>query len=118
VTNTDLQLLKELESSANQPDEVRQRIYTRADAMFKRLSEQSTAEVEGIRNKTFYKPGGSTPAAPTGAPAATAAPAAAAPAATTAKPSLKEFMDKARAANPGWSDSELATKWKERYGGS
>jgi hypothetical protein len=120
VTNTDLQLLKELESSANQPDSVRQRIYTRAEQMFTRMQNEATAEAEGIRNKTFYKPGGGPqPAAAAPAAQPTAAPAAApaAPAAPAAKPSLQEFMSKARAANPGAKDSDLAQYWKQKYGG-
>jgi hypothetical protein len=70
VTNTDLKLLQELESSANQPDAVRQRIYKRAEDMFQRFVEDSSREADAIRNKTFYRPGGG--AAPAAAPRANA----------------------------------------------
>ena len=45
-------------------------------------------------------------------------PAAATPATVTAKPSLGDFMAKARLANPGASDGDLARYWKQKYGGS
>lgn len=81
VTNTDLNLLKQLESSADQPDTVRQRIYDRTEAMFNRMISEAQGEAESIRNKTFYKPGGVATSAP-----AEAAPAAAPTAAPTAAP--------------------------------
>ena len=121
VTNLDVNLLKDLESSADQPDAVRQKIYDRAEKVFKQLSDEDTAEAEGIISHTRYKPGGQagvtaqpTAAAPAPAPAATPAPA---PAAAVAKPSLSDFMKRARAANPGVSDGELARYWKSEYGG-
>lgn len=56
VTNTDLQLLKELESSADQPDVVRQRLYKRTEDMIKEKVKDAEDEAEAIRNRTFYKP--------------------------------------------------------------
>jgi hypothetical protein len=103
VTNTDLNLLKDLEGSASQPDAVRQRIWARAETAFKKIIDENTADLEAIRNKTFYKPGGGTQAQEAPKPAA--------------GPTLGEFMTKARAANPGYSDSEIAREWKQRYGG-
>jgi hypothetical protein len=114
VTNTDVKLLTDLEGSANQPDVVRQRIYDRAERAFQQIIDENSQEMEGIRNKTFYKSGGGQQPAPQ--QAAAAAPAAPAPA-PAAKPSLKDFMDKARAANPGVKDSDLAQFWKQKYGG-
>lgn len=107
VTNLDVNLLKDLESSADQPDAVRQKIYDRAEKVFKQLSDEDTAEAEGIINHTRYKPGGQPQPAITQAT----------PAAPTAKPTLGEFMKRAREANPGYSDSEIANEWKRRYGG-
>lgn len=52
---------------------------------------------------------------PADAPAT--APPSSAAAAPVAKPVLADFMTKARAANPGVSDSELARYWKQKYGG-
>lgn len=56
VTNTDLQLLKELESSADQPDVVRQRLYKRTEEMIREKVKDAEDEAEAIRNRTFYKP--------------------------------------------------------------
>jgi hypothetical protein len=109
VTNMDVHLLQDLEGSANKSDAVRQRIYDRVEKVMSKIVEENNSDAEAIRSKTFYKPGGG--------PQTT--PAAAAPPATTsaAMPSLKDFMDKARAANPGTPDSELAKFWKQKYGG-
>lgn len=70
ITNLDLQLLKELETSADQPDALRQKIYTRVEKMLNGKVRDATAEVEGIRNKTYYKPGGgAAPSMTSGTPA-------------------------------------------------
>jgi hypothetical protein len=58
VTNMDVTLLKDLESSASQPDVVRQKIYDRAEKVFGQIIRENDAEAEGIREKKFYKPGG------------------------------------------------------------
>jgi hypothetical protein len=72
------------------------------------IKEQRTAaQQEAIRTGEAYKPGGGQTAAPAAPPAAT----------TTTKPSLSDFMTKARAANPGASDGDLARYWKQKYGG-
>lgn len=63
ITNLDLQLLKELETSADQPDALRQKIYVRVEKMLQGKVDEARTEVEGIRNKTYYKPGGGAPAA-------------------------------------------------------
>jgi hypothetical protein len=111
VTNIDLNLTKDLEGTANQPDAVRQKVYDRAEKVFGQIASEKRAEAEAIRNKTFYKPGGGQPTIPS--PAAPTTPAAP----SGAKPSLQEFMARARAANPGAKDSELAQYWKQKYGG-
>lgn len=112
VTNQDLKLLQEVEGSANQTDAVRQKIFARATDMIQKKITDAKTEADAIRDKTFYKPGGGTPTAAS-TPTATA-PAVTAP---TAKPSLGEFMKRARDANPGASDGDLARYWKDKYGG-
>jgi len=106
VTNMDVNLLQDLEGSAGKSDAVRQKIYDRVDHVMSKIVEENNADAEAIRNKSFYKPGGGA-----AAPTATAP-----PAAPAAKPTLGEFMSKARAANPGYTDSEIANEWKRRYG--
>jgi hypothetical protein len=106
----DVNLLSDLEGSANKSDAVRQRIYDRADKVFNQIVQENNDEAEGIVNKTRYKPGG-------GIAVGTPAPAPSATPAPTAKPTLQQFMEKARAANPGAKDSELAQFWKQKYGG-
>jgi hypothetical protein len=125
VTNIDVNLLRDLEGAASQPDEVRQKIYNRLDRVMNTIVNENMDQAERIRNKTFYKPGGGVPTtaattASTTAPttALTAAPTTAAPASPGAiKPTLSQFMEKARTANPGAKDSDLAQFWKQKYGG-
>jgi hypothetical protein len=108
VTNMDVHLLQDLEGSANKSDAVRQKIYDRVDKVMSKIVDENNSDAEAIRSKTFYKPGGGQPAPTAPQPAATA---------PTAKPSLAEFMTRARAANPGASDGDLAKFWKGKYGG-
>jgi hypothetical protein len=114
VTNIDLNLTKDLEGTANQPDSVRQKVYDRAEKVFGQIAREKRDEADAIRNKTFYKPGGGQLPPSQAAPPPGGTPA---PAASGAKPTLQEFMVKARAANPGAKDSELAQFWKQKYGG-
>jgi hypothetical protein len=109
VTNMDVNLLRDLEGSASKSDAVRQKIYDRVDNVMSKIVEQNSADAEAIRNKSFYKPGGGAPSAAVPPTAPTTAPA--------AKPTLGEFMKRARDANPGTPDGELARYWKEKYGG-
>lgn len=55
ITNADLKLLDELESSANQPDAVRQDIYKRVGRMVQNRVNQAKDEAGAIRGGTFYK---------------------------------------------------------------
>jgi hypothetical protein len=105
----EVKLLDDLEGSANQPDAARQQIFDRAKTMIQKKISDANAEAEGIRNKTFYKPGGGATSPSPAAPAPATAP--------TAKPSLADFMKRAREANPGASDGDLARYWKDKYGG-
>jgi hypothetical protein len=114
ITNLDLNLLKEIETTPEMTDTMRQRVYDRiSKQMQQRVNEENT-RADQIRAGTYGKPGGGI--RPGGAPTETPAPTA--PAAPSgAKPTLQEFMVKARAANPGARDSELAQYWKQKYGG-
>jgi hypothetical protein len=67
----EVKLLNQIETTPNMSDAARQQIYTRIERMIQRHVDAADREAEGIRNKTYYKPGG-------GAPAAGAAPAGAA----------------------------------------
>ena len=117
----EVKLLNEIETNPLQSNDARQRIYTRLESMFNRHMNDMTTEREQIRNKTFFKPGAGG-ATPQPAPDAAATPQsdnlAGAHAPATAKPSLGDFMAKARIANPGASDGDLARYWKQKYGGS
>lgn len=115
LTQGEVNYLTQLESTPEMANATRQTIYKTLLSRFQTLADQDRAKSDQIKSGTYYKKG-----APQAAPQATdAAPAAQAtpPAATTAKPSLSEFMTKARAANPGVPDSELAQFWKQKYGG-
>jgi hypothetical protein len=74
-----------------------------------KIVEENNSDAEAIRNKTFYKPGGATATPTATTPTASTAP--------TDKPTLGDFMKRAREANPGTPDSELAKFWKQKYGG-
>jgi hypothetical protein len=58
-------LLQELETLPEQSDAARQAIYQQLGDMMKKKVAEHTARAEAIRNKTFFKPGGGAPAAPT-----------------------------------------------------
>jgi hypothetical protein len=98
------QLLKQLETTPEMSDELRQRVYDRLIKTMQSRGDDAAKEAEGIRNRTYFKPGGYAPGS--GAPAPEAA----------AVPNLKEFMIAARKANPNATDSELAQYWKQEYG--
>jgi hypothetical protein len=128
LNQKEVELLNKIETTPQMDDKSRQAIYDQVETMMQRHLQMATAQAEGIRNRTYFKPGGGynaqpaaagTPDAAPAAAASAAAPAApAAPAAApTAKPTLSEFMEKARAANPGAKDSDLAQYWKKKYGG-
>lgn len=58
VTNVDVALLKELQGLSSQPQNIRQTTLERALARAEALKAQTAAELEALRNKTFFKPGG------------------------------------------------------------
>ena len=105
----EVKLLNEIETTPEMSDPERQRVYSRIERVIQRHVDAANSENEAIRNKSFGKPGGGVPQA---APAPEPAPAPAA-----GKPSLGDFMTKAREKNPGVPDSELARFWKQKYGG-
>lgn len=76
--------------------------------------EMRPAGVKGYYGKEHqpYMPDRPVPVPPASAPV----PAPAQPVAPAVKPSLSDFMVKARVANPGASDSDLANYWKKKYG--
>jgi hypothetical protein len=73
ITNMDLNLLKDIEGSVNQPDVVRQKVFTRAEKAFQRIIDENEKEQSEIKGGTRYrKTTGETP--PTPAPKETPAP--------------------------------------------
>jgi hypothetical protein len=108
VLAAEFKTLQTLEHPEQFSDEVRQASYARLKKLSQdRLSEMQR-ENEGIRSGAIFEPGfKQSQPTPTPTPA---------PAPSGAKPTLGEFMTKARDANPGVSDSELARYWKDRYG--
>jgi hypothetical protein len=106
VLAAEFKTLQTLEHPEQYSDEVRQQSY----ATLKKLAQDRLSEMkrenEGIRSGAIFEPGFNQ-SKPTPAPT---------PAPTGAKPTLGEFMTKARDANPGTSDSELARYWKDHYG--
>jgi hypothetical protein len=56
----EVKMLENLEGSTNETDAVRQEIYKNTEALIKRKMTEARAEADAIRNKTFFKPGGST----------------------------------------------------------
>jgi hypothetical protein len=110
ITNLDLNLLKEIETTPEMTDTMRQRVYDRiSKQMQQRVNEENT-RADQIRAGTYGKPGGGIrpPPTETPGPSAPATP-------SGAKPTLKDFMVRARAANPEYSDSEIANEYRKRY---
>ena len=112
------QIMIKLQGAVNEPLETRNQIIKDAKEVFDERVAKNKRQYEQMQSGEYFKKGGGGAAAPpTAAAAAAATPAAATPAATGAKPSLSDFMVKARAANPGVADGELAKYWKQKYGG-
>jgi hypothetical protein len=101
----ELAVLRSIQGAIDNPGTVNKNLFKRAREVLDIKEQRTAAQQEAIRTGEAYKPGGGQTAAP------------AAPAITTAKPSLNDFMTKARAANPGASDGDLARYWKQKYGG-
>lgn len=57
----EVKLLNEIETTPEMSDAERQRIYVRIERMIRRHVDAAQEEVEGIRNKTYFKPGGGGP---------------------------------------------------------
>lgn len=107
----EVELLNKIETTPDMDDKARQAIYDQVETMMNRHLTQAQQQATGIRNKTYFKPGGNVlPPEPATQQVTPATPA------TTAKPTLSEFMTKARERNPGYTDSEIANEWKRRYG--
>jgi hypothetical protein len=85
----EVKLLNEIETTPEMSDPERQAVYTRLEKMMKRHVDAANAEAEGIRNRTYFKPGSAPPGPATQQPSA-------APQATL-KPSDR-IANKARAA--------------------
>jgi hypothetical protein len=124
ITNQDLKLLQDIETSPSMNAAERRVNLENLEKRIQLMQDQAEAESKGIRQRTYFKPGGGTLPAPAGSTAApggttTAAPAAPAGGTALAKPTLKEFMERARAdpRNANVPDSELAAHWKKNYGG-
>jgi Phage tail lysozyme len=54
----EVKLLNEIETSPEMSDPERQAIYTRIERIIQRHTKAANDEAEGIRNKTYFKPGG------------------------------------------------------------
>ena len=117
-TEYETKLMQRIETGADMPRNVRDDLLVDLQKQLQMRADQARSKSEAIRNSTYYKPGGGLPAtsdATADTPSATTAPTA--PTAPTAKPSLGDFMKRARDANPGASDGDLARYWKDKYGG-
>jgi hypothetical protein len=114
-TEYETKLMQRIETGADMPRNVRDDLLVDLQKQLQLRATQAQAKSEGIRSQSYYKPGGGTvpPLASDASPPATSA---SPPPAPAAKPSLGEFMKRAREANPNTSDGELARYWKEKYG--
>lgn len=66
----EVKLLNQIETTPEMSDAERQAVYARIERMINRHVDAASAEAEGIKNKTYFKPGGGGPQA---APAASSA---------------------------------------------
>ena len=58
ITNTDVNLFQKLQANADQPQAVREPILKQVKARITQLREEMLAEAEGLRGKTYFRPGG------------------------------------------------------------
>lgn len=101
-SNKEDQWLLEAQASSDKSQKVQQDIIDRGIQLMQDRLQYNRDQADELRKGTYY---GAEHKEFTGSQP------------TTAKPSLKDFMEKARAANPGTPDSDLARYWKQKYGG-
>jgi hypothetical protein len=108
LNQSEIQILNQIETTPHMTDSARQALYDQVERMMQRHKLRDQAEADAVRGHTYFKPGYRMPEDQ---------PLPSERAVNPAKPTLGQFMEKARAANPGVPDSELARFWKEKYGG-